>query len=133
MRAKALLLSHLNTWQQIDLEEEGEFEVTAPSGRLYRIYKFRSNNVLEIGRDGRTVCTFCLTAGSVPIYDQMLAQKLLIETDEAAFRKLANRHYSTMRIPPPRSNAVLGGAFWLVRMAVRDMVRPLRRLLGVRI
>lgn len=85
-RAKELLLSCLDSKQKRDFLNNDYFTVKAKSGRKYRITRSLLFNV-KCG--GNSYC-----AGpkqSLPIYDRMLAQKCLLETDEKEFLRIANR------------------------------------------
>lgn len=85
-RAKELLLSCLDSKQKAEFLENEGFTVKAKSGKMYRITKSSFFNV-KCGED-----FYC--AGpkqSLPIYDRMLAQKCLLETDEEEFLRIANR------------------------------------------
>lgn len=84
-RAMELLRSCLSVEQQAQLDENGCFRVTAPSGRVYTITQGYAGNVYSQG------WSYCIHMRSdLPEADHMLAQKLMIETDEAAFLRIAN-------------------------------------------
>ena len=96
--AKELLLRHLTRDQERDFKRFQWFEVEVtrgPSKRgenwevgLYRISTERAYNVTHVASGVR----FCVVAAeAVPIYDQMLTQKLLLETDPAPYFKKANK------------------------------------------
>ncbi len=81
-RAEQLLVRHLSPAQVADYREHGGFCVVGgKTGRRYRIRKGRQINVLDYERRRR----LCLVMPSVPIGDQLLGQKLLLEGDEDAF------------------------------------------------
>jgi hypothetical protein len=62
------------------------FEVTTASGRRYRILR---GGVVRLGPRGSA---YCIEATSpVPVADEMLANKLLLETDERRFLATAHR------------------------------------------
>jgi hypothetical protein len=85
LRAEELLRSCLTEVQQSQLQRHGWFEVTAASGRAYRVYRGYAGNVISEGQ------RFCIHGSpDLPDADQMLGQKLLIETDEATFLRIAN-------------------------------------------
>ena len=92
-RARSLLLSHLDDVQRHGLERHGAFCVTARSGHRYRI----STSAAPFNvRDETTGFEYCLqfgfeTSWSIPVEDLMLAEKLLLECDEAEFLATANR------------------------------------------
>jgi hypothetical protein len=91
-RARKLLVRHLSVIQKRVYEEHGYFDVEV-SGKVYRVRQGTHGNVRKIeqvdGRD-REVMSFCIQPGGVPEEDAMLAQKLLLETDEAMFLRIAN-------------------------------------------
>jgi hypothetical protein len=110
-KAEALLLRHLTAAQREEYLRDGSFTVRMDDGRRYRIRKGWSGNVdhfeaPKIGqvleRDGgsivpaangapRQVERLCIHPRElVPHCDNMLAQKLLLEADEAEFRRIAN-------------------------------------------
>jgi hypothetical protein len=86
-RADELLLSCLDEEQQAELAAQDRFHVTAPSGRRYVIRRGYAGNV-DSPEEG---LRFCIHGpGELPTADHMLAQKLLLETDETGFRNVAN-------------------------------------------
>jgi hypothetical protein len=96
-RAKELLLRHLNEEQRAQFARDCSFVVTAGSGHRYRLRgdKGKSFNIdLLKGKSHTTTvaATLCvvLKGKEAPIFDQMLAQKLLIETNERQFIETAN-------------------------------------------
>lgn len=93
-RARVLLVANLQLREQLRLTEEGAIMVRGSSGCRYRIRKGRTANVDVIGRDGRVTGRLCAHPGIwTPDYDTMLAQKLSLESDDAAFLRIANRHH----------------------------------------
>lgn len=92
-RAKKLLVECLSPEQRDTLEQHNYFDVKVPSGQVYRIHKGWSHNVKRVKPDGTVERgTFCAhPSDAVPHYDNMLAQKFTLETDEAAFLRVANR------------------------------------------
>jgi hypothetical protein len=94
-RARKLLLSMLNVDQQKELEEKNHFHLTvhdrSGSMRVYRIEHGYAGNVKLLGVDGQPVKRYCIHADSrLPFEDQMLAQKLMLEANEAEFLRIAN-------------------------------------------
>lgn len=90
--ARSLLYRWLSRDQKRDLERVGRFEVTGSDGRRFRIHQWVGGNVEEMGDSGEWETSHCVVpedAGSVPVHDLMLAQKVLIESDVEAFRKTA--------------------------------------------
>jgi hypothetical protein len=93
IRARRLMREHLTVGELDQLEELGYFEVRSSSGRTYRIYKGHSRNVVELDAHGREInrlCAYSRTGSAMPDEDHMVIQKLMLETDEAAYRKVAN-------------------------------------------
>jgi len=88
VRAKKLLQDHITKEQRESLEKHGFFEVVV-AGKTYRIRQGTHGNVRLI-ENGKEVKSFCIQPNYVPDEDAMLAQKLLLETDEASFLKIAN-------------------------------------------
>ena len=87
-RAERLLVEHLSPAQRAAYERDRFFEVVAAKSR-YRIY--HDGAVRRLGEDGREVATYCIHPDeAIPAGDLALAKKLLIEADEAAFRRIAN-------------------------------------------
>lgn len=91
-RARQLLKANLSLEQTRQLEERGWFEVHGSKGTRYQVWQGQVRNVLQCDDSGRIIGRFCAhPAEAVPDEDAMLAQKLLLETDEAAFLAIANR------------------------------------------
>jgi hypothetical protein len=94
-RAQQLLMSMLTPEQRIELEEKKYFHLTVfdqdGSQRTYRIERGYSGNVKLLGADGQPDKRYCIHADyRLPYEDQMLAQKLLLECNEAEFLRIAN-------------------------------------------
>jgi hypothetical protein len=84
-RARELFLSKLDERQRRSWHLRRRFDVVAGGGRRYTIGSYRSFNVSS----GDAV--FCVEVeGRIPVYDKLLAQKLLIESDEQLFLARAN-------------------------------------------
>lgn len=94
--ARELLLEHLSPEQKKMWEETGCFRVISQFGSSYTIARQSSYNVWKPDQNGCITELFCLQHKdkSVPMDDQFLSQKLLLENNEAYFLKMANR-YST--------------------------------------
>jgi hypothetical protein len=85
VRARELFLAQLDDRQRRSWFLRRSFEVRAASGRRYTIFPHQPFNVRARG------AAFCLDViDEIPDYDKLLAQKLLIETDEAHFLACAN-------------------------------------------
>jgi hypothetical protein len=62
------------------------------TGTRYRLIQMRSYNVIELDGTGRERDVLCFVpAGGLVMGDQLLAQKVALETDERAALKVANR------------------------------------------
>lgn len=86
-RAEKLLETCLTSGQRESLRKNGWFVVYTKSGRGYQIRRGRARNVIEVNTK-RTYC--CHPVDGVPDADTMLAQKLMLETQEDEFLRLAN-------------------------------------------
>lgn len=93
-KAKALLLMCLTPTQQAEFAEHHYFTIEVdhkvsglPTG-AFRIAKGSSFNVTHV-ESGETFCV--VAQEKVPVYDQMLTQKLLLEQEPERFFKTANR------------------------------------------
>lgn len=91
-KAKKLLADHLTSTQLHDYEMDGYFMATGNmSGHVYRICHGSSMNISRVDEQGGYLVTYCIQPSEhVPHEDVMLAQKLLIETNEALFLATAN-------------------------------------------
>lgn len=89
-RARRLLEGHLTAMQLDTMQLNGWFEVRgSATGCVYRIHvKKYLGNVWDI-RGNKKYC-IALVDRSLPTSDHVLAQKLLLETNEAAFLRTAN-------------------------------------------
>lgn len=95
-RARDLLLSLLSDDQRRTYEQSGYFIVVGGrSGRRYRINgtSYAGNvDLLSHANDNEVEATLCGHCdASIPLGDQLLAQKVMLEIDEPAYLKLANR------------------------------------------
>ncbi len=85
------MLSALNPIQAKDFRTTREFTVISKDGkRTYRITYGIAGNVILIEK-GKPVARYCIYPIGIPIEDVMLAQKLMLETDEESFIRIANR------------------------------------------
>jgi hypothetical protein len=85
-RAEALLWAWLSPAQRRQYRTQRWFEVTTASGRRYRVLR---GGVVRVRPRGSG---YCIEATSpVPVADEMLANKLLLETDERRFLATAHR------------------------------------------
>jgi hypothetical protein len=90
LRAEALLLAWLSPDQRamyLSRRSRGRFEVTTAAGHRYRVCP---GGVVRLDPRGSA---YCIEATSpVPVADEMLATKLLLETDERRFLAIAHRY-----------------------------------------
>jgi hypothetical protein len=86
VRAEALLWAWLSPPQRRQYRTRRWFEVSTASGRRYRVLR---GGVVRVDPRGSG---YCIEATSpVPVADEMLAYKLLLETDERRFLATAHR------------------------------------------
>lgn len=85
LRAKKLFLSKLSDAERRRWSRERRLTVVGGSGRRYTLRPYEAFNI-RAGSD-----EYCLrVVGWIPAYDKLLAQRLLLESDEAAFLVTAN-------------------------------------------
>ena len=108
-RADKLLESVLSSVQRSQLEKNDWFLVRGESGQVYRIRKGRAANVDLIDpKTGKVIDVLCAYPRmDVPDGDCMVAQKLMLECDEEAFRKIAIRHSPRGEVPLAAVRALL--------------------------
>jgi hypothetical protein len=93
-RARRLFLSKLTAKQRVSWLVRRRFPTIGTSGVPYTFGAYEPFNIRT--REGR----FCLAVdGTIPVYDKLLAQKLLVEADEPRFLALANRRPSPRIVP----------------------------------
>lgn len=93
LRAKKLLKEQLNAEQRKMLADKDHFYMRSQSGKLFRIRNGRAGNVELMHDEQRIHKVLCAHPSDYcPNYDTMLAQKLMLETDEAQFMRKANVH-----------------------------------------
>ncbi len=84
-RARALFLAKLDRKQRWSWLLRRRFDVCGSAGRRYTISTYRPFNIATDD------AVFCVQVnGRIPVYDKLLAQKLLIEADETLFLAHAN-------------------------------------------
>lgn len=98
-KARVLLMRHLTKEQQETHRKHGYFDVQGQStpytGRHFRIYTASATmNVYLMDGDRKIEC-YCAAPENVPRCDALLAQKVMIETNEREFMRKANK----MRVP----------------------------------
>jgi hypothetical protein len=84
--AERLLVENLNPYQRRRYRKHGHFDVRTRSGRRFRITRGWTHNVFELDHQGKRIKTYCIhPREKIPDQDNMLAQKFLLEHDEATF------------------------------------------------
>jgi hypothetical protein len=86
-RAEELLLAWLSPEQRLQYRASGRFEVTTAAGHRYRVCP---GGMVRLDPRGWAYCIEATT--SVPVADELLAFKLLLETDEPLFLATAHRY-----------------------------------------
>jgi hypothetical protein len=86
LRAEALLWAWLSPTQRKQYRTRRWFEVTTASGRRYRVLR---GGVVRVDPRGSGYCS--AAPAPVPVADEMLANKLLLESDERRFLATAHR------------------------------------------
>lgn len=89
-RATKLLMEHLTPEQRKELEEKNCFYLYTQSGGRYRIDRGTHGNVKVLDKDNKIVATLCGQPNGVPDEDAMLAQVLMLRTNEQQYRRVAN-------------------------------------------
>jgi hypothetical protein len=90
-KAKELLLTHLNEEQRKTFRERGLFIIEG--GRSKAKYQIQTEGIVaNVKRltDNQKLCAHLEC--QMPLYDHILAQKLMLEYDEDSFLAIANRH-----------------------------------------
>jgi hypothetical protein len=86
LRAKRLFLSKLSDAERRRWATERRLTVVGSSGRRYTLAPYEAFNIRAGTQE------YCLrVVGWLPAYDKLLAQRLLVESDEPAFLAIANR------------------------------------------
>lgn len=93
-KAIELLKSWLSADQLREFEKDARFTVQgSDTGTHYRLISEHSYNILELDKEGAlTGQKYCVVpSASVAMGDQLLAQKIWLETDETRTLKIANK------------------------------------------
>jgi hypothetical protein len=91
VKAKRLLKSLLTDEHEDSLVKKGNFDLTV-GDRVYRVSP--GGGVTRLGADGKADEAYCIhpdRALLLPLEDWAVAQKLLLETDEEEFLRIANK------------------------------------------
>jgi hypothetical protein len=91
-RATKLLKENLDDEQRKELASHKRFHVVGSDGERYEVdCTKRQHNVFAV-KDGKRVREFCaVQTGDTPLQDHLLAQKLMLEADADAFKRVANK------------------------------------------
>ena len=89
-RSLRLLLSCLDEEQRQEVRERKRFKMFGQDGKKYLVTYRQHGNVWLLDENEKPVMNYCIVAEDVPIYDQMLSQKLLLEHDPSSFFETAN-------------------------------------------
>ena len=85
LRAKRLFLSKLSEAERLRWAEDRRLTVVGSSGQRYTLLPYAAFNILTGEK------AYCLRVlGRMPVYDKLLAQRLLVESDEQTYLALAN-------------------------------------------
>ena len=90
-RSLKLLVHCLTPAQRAEFALSNSFKVRGESGQRYRINYGRSINIEVLGPSGMVLRRLCAGPVDVPPPAVMLAQKLMLETQEEEFLRLARR------------------------------------------
>lgn len=90
VRARKLLFMGLDPEQQAMFGQRHAFRMIAGDGRTYEIESQMHGNVYLIENDKKAVQYCIVLTEEAPLEDQLLGQKLLLETDVPAFLAIAN-------------------------------------------
>ena len=90
-RAERLLQDHLDAEQRKQYARDKSFRVLGADGATYDIRPGWAGHVSKLGADGKEDERFCIhPREEVPIPDNQLIAKLMLETDPVGFRRIAN-------------------------------------------
>ena len=85
-----LLLSALSPQQRVEYQEKHHLTLIIGDKR-YRIHKGRTGNIQLLDGQDKVIKCFCIhPREQCPLDDNVLAQKLLLETNEEEFLRVAN-------------------------------------------
>ena len=91
-RSRELLVACLTPAQRLEFDRTHAFSVRGESGRRYRVGFGTVANVEVLGSRGEVLYRLCAKPADLPTPAVMLAQKLMLETREAEFLRVAARH-----------------------------------------
>lgn len=121
-RSRALLHEFLDDEQRAELAERRQFQIQGADGHTYLIRKGHGHNVFRIEGGERTI-EYCLVCkGWVPVYDLMLTQMLLLQTDPERFIETANSRELEPRALATIDANPIAGALGGLNGPVRDPI-----------
>lgn len=92
-RSMDLLVQCLSSAQRTEFDRSRAFTVRGgQSGRQYRINYGTTGNIAVLTRSGRVEYRLCAGPTGIPVPAVMLAQKLMLETQESDFLRIAGRY-----------------------------------------
>jgi hypothetical protein len=91
-RAATLLVRCLDDAQRAEFRRMRAFTVRSQSGRRYRISYSATANIDVLDAKGEVLYRLCARPLYIPVPAIMLSQKLMLETQEAEFLRVAVRH-----------------------------------------
>lgn len=98
-KARALLFRYLTREQKWELRGHKRFTLKGQDGETYRVYAYSGGNVklvqtTEFKKVPQETVSFCVVANAkrepLPLYDLLLAQKLLLTMNIGKFRSIAH-------------------------------------------
>ena len=99
-RSRRLLMARLTPEQRAEFESAQCFTVEGASGRLYRVVFGTAINIEVLGEQGAVLYRLCAGPEHLPACSVMLAQKVMLETREEDFLRIAIRHPPSAGIVP---------------------------------
>jgi hypothetical protein len=89
IRADELLYEFIDAMQIEELVRDKSITVLSETGKTFKV--FRNRSVREYDENGKLLGYHCIHPNiQVPSGDEMLAQMLLLQTDEKSFRRISN-------------------------------------------
>jgi hypothetical protein len=88
-RSLRLLLRCLSAAQRAEFARSNAFKVRGESGQQYRITYATTSNIEVLAPSGAVARRLCAGPVGVPIPAVLLAQKLMLETQESEFLRIA--------------------------------------------
>lgn len=128
-KGRRLLLAVLTEFQQHEYARNGYFTVKATDGKFFRVRKGKT--IHELGPTGVPIFTHCIHLPYSYIdEDSMVAVKMLLETDAAEFRRIANTSPLSGYGPSFNTDAAAGLArgFVALTAAAQDATARLEEL-----